>query len=71
MGNVMSELKVLLILAWLVIGAATFVGLWWIGVPDILAFCAVVLVMLAYVRFLCFLDARGVFGAPEDPGEPR
>lgn len=70
-GNLMSELKALLILAWLVIGSATFVGLWWIGIPDILAFCAVVLVMIAYVRFLYFLDARGMFGSLEDQDEPQ
>jgi uncharacterized membrane protein len=67
--SLMNMLKVLSILAWLVIGSATFVGLLWIGVPEILAFCAVCLVMVAYVGLLYFLDARGVFGLSEDADE--
>ena len=65
----MSELKVLALLAWLVIGSITYVGLWWIGVPEVFAACAVFVLLLAYAWLLYFLDSRGVFGTSDNADE--
>lgn len=65
----MSELKVLVLLAWLIIGSTTYVGLWWIGVPEVFVACAVFVLMLAYAGLLYYLDARGLFGSSDNADE--